>query len=152
MTPEFLFLRRAVESNHMPERHTLLSRQALSPSRITLQTQMCIRDSLIMFFPKSYSLYSTTPLYLVTIFNAHMDIFEIICHLLTGLGVKVRIIHLLIKDLLVQDGILTVSYTHLDVYKRQVSCNAVIDPKSETIRSEDGYYIGTCLLYTSRCV
>lgn len=24
-----------------------------------------------------------------------------------------------------------------------VSCNAVIDPKSETIRSEDGYYIGT---------
>nr|DAM64072.1 MAG TPA: hypothetical protein [Crassvirales sp.] len=32
-----------------------------------------------MFFPKSYSLYSTTPLYLVTIFNAHMDIFEIIC-------------------------------------------------------------------------
>lgn len=24
-----------------------------------------------------------------------------------------------------------------------VSCNAVIDPKSETIKSEDGYYIGT---------
>lgn len=24
-----------------------------------------------------------------------------------------------------------------------VSCNAVIDPKSETIRSEDGYYLGT---------
>lgn len=24
-----------------------------------------------------------------------------------------------------------------------VSCNAVIDPKSETIRSEDGSYIGT---------
>ena len=39
----------------------------------------------------------------------------------------------------------TVSYTHLDVYKRQVQ------PQSETVwHQADKFHV--CLLYTSRCV
>ena len=45
----------------------------------------------------------------------------------------------------------TVSYTHLDVYKRQVLQTAVSD--LEVVQEEEqGYLWHICLLYTSRCV
>ena len=48
------------------------------------------------------------------------------------------------------DGAEAVSYTHLDVYKRQIQCNAEADrlleqPCPDTESAD-------CLLYTSRCV
>ncbi|OUG20700.1 hypothetical protein AZZ65_002969, partial [Escherichia coli] len=41
-----------------------------------------------------------------------------------------------------QHRVITVSYTHLDVYKRQMLCRAYYQ----------GIYLHACLLYTSRCV
>ena len=50
----------------------------------------------------------------------------------------------------------TVSYTHLDVYKRQVLGKVTPNPAAaaETVKLHDVVVVvpGTCLLYTSRCV
>ena len=56
------------------------------------------------------------------------------------------------KDAVPADEIITaVSYTHLDVYKRQALSPAVVLPT--LLRSLSVRNLGkTCLLYTSRCV
>ena len=58
------------------------------------------------------------------------------------------------KDLMLLDA---VSYTHLDVYKRQYKCCAIEDvefPEEsfDVILSSLAFHYVACLLYTSRCV
>ena len=61
-------------------------------------------------------------------------------------------------ELIVVDKIKAVSYTHLDVYKRQVEIKAISrEAGSRTkiaVWSNDPNVdpVGACLLYTSRCV
>ena len=48
-----------------------------------------------------------------------------------------------------------VSYTHLDVYKRQVVCGVPAQPIPDALdrgMTVDQDQFGACLLYTSRCV
>ena len=62
--------------------------------------------------------------------------------------------------LILTQALRTVSYTHLDVYKRQVISGAVLlaavailaahDSMSDTPKSKEEWK--DCLLYTSRCV
>ena len=61
------------------------------------------------------------------------------------------------QNTLLTNGLMAVSYTHLDVYKRQQLCTgglAVIDRRAAA--QDDQRRQGTdhngCLLYTSRCV
>ena len=63
------------------------------------------------------------------------------------------------QDLQKSSALIPVSYTHLDVYKRQGLYNrgvfAVTDPMLPTISIGNNSFGGTnktCLLYTSRCV
>ena len=62
-----------------------------------------------------------------------------------------------------QRSLSAVSYTHLDVYKRQVqsvtkavvlitSCVVVRDVKGTQGNLNSTFHLKTCLLYTSRCV
>ena len=52
----------------------------------------------------------------------------------------------------VVDDHLTVSYTHLDVYKRQAEHGVRQAPAGSTARRRRGCGFLSCLLYTSRCV
>ena len=59
-----------------------------------------------------------------------------------------------------------VSYTHLDVYKRQIEVTTTVKPQEEGVKEYEVRNVvfikavrhavnpvfGTCLLYTSRCV
>ena len=51
------------------------------------------------------------------------------------------------------DSIVAVSYTHLDVYKRQVQAlYNIVDSVFVSRLSENAFNAVGCLLYTSRCV
>ena len=105
----------------------------------------------------------------------HLDVYKrqekmlrIIVEFLTkvGLSIEIKLVKLLqqqqrlILDEFshVQRCFLSVSYTRLDVYKRQVFCCFVIrDLRASVlsvkpVRGSDIRMVQSCLLYTSRCV